>query len=958
MKLNDIFTIKLDEVRQAPSNLKQFANSPEAEGIMAGFEAEMIFRGWNSKEDYSDDPQPDYSDNQQTGNIENIIDFFNDGDVNGRQELGALQREMENDWLEWLATASSEHFYDNAERIVRDWIEGDEWDWNDEITDALEDAGYSQEDIEAAFAAQKAVHAARRSHDNADIESARMKYKDGFALWMKGHELASAKLDELTEKAIEEGNADYQAAQQNSREAFEEDAIQDEWLEAEGLDNMVAVSNRYSGIITWPHWDYGDQDNEGTYSEDAARQLADSLVQIIPGDQKIRATNWAGKDKDPDTWYLESDASIHPDDNDDLAVEIVSPPMPLKQCLEVMDKFFKWAEKNDGYTNESTGFHMGVSMPEQDSTKVDFTKLALFLGDKYVLEQFGRMGNNYCLSALKKIEAAIRNNKVSPQKALEALRKGLDRTASEILANNEGFGKFTSINPKSKYIEFRSAGGEDYSEDIDKLQSTLGRYAQAMWIASHPEAYRDEYQKKLYKLLSESEDKTDTIKELAKLSAGKATEANIDGWADRMRAILQRSNANRMAARGDKLLVWTVKQKMGSASYSDVVAKTAAEAIKICQDYDRDWNRSPASAFIATPVKAASPEQVARYEAKQSGSKAATQWEVYDKNTGNSVHKFDNPENTVQAGVGYALGWYTALPEDERPAAAGQLGVRPVPTGEGEMWEAYRRDNGQVVHRFHNPSGNAAGALDITKAWYDTQPPMNVRVWDLKVRRVPEITPDITNPNVQHEYISDPHGNYVIRRKDEDGRPTGPVLFRFRAANIDAAAVKALTWARANNLQNQIRLSHVGDVSIELLNPQPSSLPSQTDVENRLGWGSQVDDANYEVIDNNNGYASVFKIIANTTDEATRKFLQWKEAVGIPANSREYGLRGIPRAAQQSGGNEFTGQWEVISRSTGEVVYTFGTGIGNSMADANGVAERWAQRTGFDDPIRVRPQMR
>ena len=70
--------------------------------------------------------------------------------------------------------------------------------------------------------------------------------------------------------------------------------------------------------------------------------------------------------------------------------------------------------------------------------------------------------------------------------------------------------KYTSVNPHSstkrnrknfvKYIEFRSAGG-DYLEELEKIKNTLQRYAKALMIASDPSAEREEYAKKLTKLL-------------------------------------------------------------------------------------------------------------------------------------------------------------------------------------------------------------------------------------------------------------------------------------------------------------------------------------------------------------------------------------------------------------------------------------------------------------------------
>ena len=85
------------------------------------------------------------------------------------------------------------------------------------------------------------------------------------------------------------------------------------------------------------------------------------------------------------------------------------------------------------------------------------------------------------------------------------MRKHLGHFASRALAQPSGFGKYTSINPKNNYIEFRSAGGSDYFRDIDKIQNTLMRYARAVDIAMDPDAEKSEYARKLYKLLTKTE---------------------------------------------------------------------------------------------------------------------------------------------------------------------------------------------------------------------------------------------------------------------------------------------------------------------------------------------------------------------------------------------------------------------------------------------------------------------
>jgi hypothetical protein len=69
-----------------------------------------------------------------------------------------------------------------------------------------------------------------------------------------------------------------------------------------------------------------------------------------------------------------------------------------------------------------------------------------------------------------------------------------------------------SINMKDNYVEFRGAGGDYLSKESDQgmdfLENTLLRYVQALAIAGDPTAYRDEYAKKLYKLISPEGDTT------------------------------------------------------------------------------------------------------------------------------------------------------------------------------------------------------------------------------------------------------------------------------------------------------------------------------------------------------------------------------------------------------------------------------------------------------------------
>jgi hypothetical protein len=69
----------INEVRMSPSSLEAWARSPEAEGIRAGFEAEMIFRN-TKRDDDEGEMEPDYDYDERADDIDHVIDFFSNDD--------------------------------------------------------------------------------------------------------------------------------------------------------------------------------------------------------------------------------------------------------------------------------------------------------------------------------------------------------------------------------------------------------------------------------------------------------------------------------------------------------------------------------------------------------------------------------------------------------------------------------------------------------------------------------------------------------------------------------------------------------------------------------------------------------------------------------------------------------------------------------------------------------------
>jgi hypothetical protein len=204
-------------------------------------------------------------------------------------------------------------------------------------------------------------------------------------------------------------------------------------------------------------------------------------------------------------FILEPDSSIETDNPKETGLELVSPPMPFAQTLEYLDKVFNWANSYGCRTDSSTGFHMGISIPNQSSKNVDYLKFILFLGDEYVLKDFGREDNEFAQNMNTVVSGNIPSD-IQLEKMFKSMRSGMNSKAAKILSNKltSSNDKYVSVNIKPNYIEVRSAGGVDYIKNVDKIKLTLMRYVRAMGIAADPEAEKNEYAKKVYKLLSKN----------------------------------------------------------------------------------------------------------------------------------------------------------------------------------------------------------------------------------------------------------------------------------------------------------------------------------------------------------------------------------------------------------------------------------------------------------------------
>ena len=294
--------------------------------------------------------------------------------------------------------------------------------------------------------------------------------------------------DDLMSEAIEECEGDYSmddyvSEQYYSMSEFLDDFSYDYSKENDGVEAVAEILNNWvkanSEFKDYPeHGDYGD-----TYTTSG--------------------------------WAVEPDSSIEKEDG--AAAELISPVFSSpRQMLREMKSLFEWGEDNFG-TNNSTGLHVTMSWQEEKK-EPNKLKMALLLGDPYLLAEFGRLQNSYTVSQYDGLLKYASDLKQNPGKSIKQLENELAKGISS--------GKFQSIHFKTEkdsssgnnLIEFRIAGGADYIEMYDQVVKAVVRYATVMKAGHDEEAYKKDYINALYRILNKSQEPSKRdVERLAKI---------------------------------------------------------------------------------------------------------------------------------------------------------------------------------------------------------------------------------------------------------------------------------------------------------------------------------------------------------------------------------------------------------------------------------------------------------
>jgi hypothetical protein len=668
-----------------PTRLKQEAAKT---GAQAGMEFEMIVP--NVKREEGDgDPEADYDSDESSGSIQNIRNFFYDRNYNGIREVDSLVDELTEGYIEWADERRSEQWDSEGKDYLREYIEDEgEFDEDAALDEAYDQLGLTDEQKEEA---NKAGKISKRSETEGN---------EAWKHWSEAYDMVKEKFDQFVEEEWDEQSRLYD----NAREKWMDETDwpeESDWLESEGLYTMQDVESNFD--ITWPHWYYPD--NGGDLSVD---DVGDEFSRMI-GKPVNTSERYHGARREAGHYVVEPDGSLEPDDYGSAGLEFVSPPMPIDEMISDFNKVVAWAKKTGCYTNDSTGLHINVSVPDFSREKLDYVKLALLLGDEYILKEFDREGNTFCKSALKQVKDNIRENPDNAKKLLDGMKEGLSDIASK-LVHSGATHKYTSINTKDGYIEFRSPGGDWLDTDIPKIENTLLRFVVALDAAVDPQKYRKEYLTKLYKLLAPSKDSTDTIQYFAKYAAGELPKAAL-------RSFVQQAQLERKvkADREVGKKYWWRVTRPGFGASAEVVATSKAEAIEKGKKEYPDWKNS--TDMEAKPVR--------KFEEPENDK---PKYEIFNLDTNRKVEDAEGITNDREALI--RLNDYLEHGPHRFPArqARDLFGIRRVGDsepilaepiratgGETQDYKLYRTADQSIVYTFQATS--VEDAREKAQAW-------------------------------------------------------------------------------------------------------------------------------------------------------------------------------------------------------------------------------------------------
>ena len=211
----------------------------------------------------------------------------------------------------------------------------------------------------------------------------------------------------------------------------------------------------------------------------------------------------------------EGDKFIGDDGFSRIGVELISPVKPFGQGYERMLKIFELLNNFELLgikglrveTTHMTGFHVNLGVKGK---KVDYLKLLFLMGEQYIAKKFDRENlTDMAELVLRKMARKFLSGTSLPRlipmffKQIPLTDQDI-KTVLELLRREVPVYKFMRVNLRKLqqgWIEFRRIGNKDYHKRGPEISRIVRQLAGIMHVATDPEAYRNEYLKKVYRFV-------------------------------------------------------------------------------------------------------------------------------------------------------------------------------------------------------------------------------------------------------------------------------------------------------------------------------------------------------------------------------------------------------------------------------------------------------------------------
>lgn len=202
-------------------------------------------------------------------------------------------------------------------------------------------------------------------------------------------------------------------------------------------------------------------------------------------------------------------------ETDSFGPELISPPLTMRKMIGDLEKIFQYLrDRPTAETTKEKGIHISVSIKGKTKADYDFLKMLMFIGERNELLRFGRLKNTNTLphmpQVIKKLTQVLSKEydeygdiDINSWLGDDAIRTQLIGAISKVM-DGEKFRSFNllTLNKPQPYVEFRIAGNENFEERFEEIKNLAMRVAYVMKLGSDKDLERDEYMKKLYKLMS------------------------------------------------------------------------------------------------------------------------------------------------------------------------------------------------------------------------------------------------------------------------------------------------------------------------------------------------------------------------------------------------------------------------------------------------------------------------